>query len=1167
MSNLQELIAPLTHVSSNKDKIHWGNLQGGAMAISIAQATAKHGKPTLLVVPDTPTALRLEAEIKDFLDPSIPLLSFPDWETLPYDFFSPHQDIISQRLRTLYLLRDMNKGLVILPLNTLMQRIAPASYLDAHTFIIKEQQQIDQIEIRRRLENAGYTAVNQVMEHGEFSSRGSLLDVYPMGSQHPYRIDFFDDEVDSIRLFDPESQRSGQTIKQIEMLPAHEFPTDDAGIELFRSHFREKFAANSERESLYYQVSKGIFPAGIEYYLPIFFTETATFFDYLPDGALLLTHGTLVDKGDEYWQDINRRYENRGVDPLRPLLAPAEVFLPPEQLFQQFKRFPRITLHTATLTGNDGLLKAGHFDLPRYSLDDIAIKHQQKDPFEALKALVVDIKQKKGRIAFCVESEGRREQLLDVIKPSGIRTKAFNSFAEFFSTSTDVGLIISQLETSVAVNLASGPVAFITETQLFGNRVSQRRRRKNDQQQSSEQLVKSLMELSEGQPVVHIDHGVGRYIGLQSLDVAGMKAEFLTLKYANDSTLYVPVSSLHLISRYTGADAEHAPLSNLGSDAWEKAKRRAAERVRDVAAELLDVYAQRAAREGYQYTLDVDSYRAFCSGFPFEETNDQQIAIDAVRNDMLSKQPMDRLVCGDVGFGKTEVALRAAFIAISEGKQVIILVPTTLLAQQHFENFQNRFANFPVKVALLSRFRTAKEQKITLSEMEAGQADIIIGTHKLLNKDIKYKDLGLLIVDEEHRFGVRQKEKVKSLRANIDILTLTATPIPRTLNMALSGMRDLSIISTPPAKRLAVKTFITQTDKNLIKEAIQREIRRGGQVYFLHNNVESIERTAEELSNLLPEANIVIGHGQMPEKELEQVMRDFYHQRFNVLVCTTIIETGIDVPTANTIIMDRADHLGLAQLHQLRGRVGRSHHQAYAYLLTPHRKLITKDAQKRLDALETSDSLGAGFTLATHDLEIRGAGELLGDEQSGQITSIGFTLYMEMLEEAVEALKEGKQPSLDNLLANQTEVEIRIPALFPDDYIPDVNLRLSMYKRIASCKSIDALDEINVELIDRFGLMPDAAKNLVKIQQLKIQAQNAGIQKIELGPKGGNILFADATNIDPMFIVQLVQRYPNTYKIDSNNRLKVTAKLEDSNDRIKFIEQFISELPRQQAKK
>lgn len=1162
MSSAQELLTPLAHISSNKDKIHWGNLQGAAMAAAIAQATTTHNKPTLLVVPDTPTALRLEAEITDFLDVSIPLLSFPDWETLPYDFFSPHQDIISQRLRTLYSLRDLDKGIVILPLNTLMQRIAPASYLDAHTFLIKEEQKIDQIEIRRRLENAGYSAVNQVMEHGEFSSRGSLLDVFPMGSKHPFRLDFFDDEVDSIRLFDPESQRSGQKIQQIEMLPAHEFPTDDAGIETFRSHFRDQFAANTEKESLYYQVSKGIFPAGIEYYLPLFFKETATFFDYLPEGALLLTHGTLVDKGDEYWQDINRRYENRGVDPLRPLLAPADVFLPPEQLFQHFKRFPRITLHTASLAGSGGAIKAGHYNLPLVSLPDIAIKHQQKDPFEALKSLVVHIKQKKGRVVFCVESEGRREQLLDVIKPSGIRTKAFESFKDFFATSTDVGLVISQLEQSVGVDLPIGPIIFITESQLFGNRVSQRRRRKNEQQQSSEQLVKSLMELSEGQPVVHIDHGVGRYVGLQSLDVAGMQAEFLTLKYANDATLYVPVSSLHLISRYTGADAEHAPLSNLGSDAWEKAKRKAAERVRDVAAELLDVYAQRAAREGYQYSLEAEAYRAFCAGFPFEETNDQQIAIDAVRSDMLSKQPMDRLVCGDVGFGKTEVALRAAFIAVNEGKQVTMLVPTTLLAQQHFENFQNRFANFPVKVALLSRFKTAKEQKITLEELEEGKVDIVIGTHKLLNKDIKYRDLGLLIVDEEHRFGVRQKEKVKSLRANIDILTLTATPIPRTLNMALSGMRDLSIISTPPAKRLAVKTFITQTDKNLIKEAIQREIRRGGQVYFLHNNVETIERTAEELEALLPEANITIGHGQMPEKELEQVMRDFYHQRFNVLVCTTIIETGIDVPTANTIIMDRADHLGLAQLHQLRGRVGRSHHQAYAYLLTPHRKLITKDAQKRLDALEASDSLGAGFTLATHDLEIRGAGELLGDEQSGQITSIGFTLYMEMLEEAVEALKEGKQPSLDNLLSSQTEVEIRIPALFPDDYIPDVNLRLSMYKRIASCKTTHALDEINVELIDRFGLMPDAAKNLVKVQQLKIQAQDAGIQKIELGPKGGNILFAEATQVDPMFIVKLVQRFPNTYKIDSNNRLKITAKLQENDERIRFVEQFIADLPK-----
>ncbi len=919
---------PLTQSAS--DKIHWGNLTGSALALAVCHAAQHHDGAILLVVPDTPMAFKLEAELGFFKQPDdYEVLVFPDWETLPYDSFSPHQDIISQRLLTLHQLLTLEKGIIIVPVNTLMLRLAPKSFLRMNSLIIDQSQQLNLHQLRQQLDASGYRAVDQVMEHGEFSVRGSILDLYPMGSDNPYRLDFFDDEVDSIRLFDPETQRSDKRIDKIRLLPAHEFSTDKTSVELFRKNYREQFKVIPDKGSIYQQVSKNVLPSGIEYYLPLFFAATGDLFDYLPDNTLLLTTGDIEESARRFWGDIERRYEDRRYDPMRPLLEPKALFLPIEELFGQFKTLPKIQLHLAKVRK-----KAGVSNLDTSPVDDIAVDHKLKQPLQPLLNCIVKLKKKSGRVLFSVESEGRRETLMELLKKVDLVPTAFDNLNSFINGSKDLGVVIGAAESSFVLQTEDQLLSFITETELLGNRVTQRRRRKQEQATSAESIFRNLAELSLGQPVVHIDHGIGRYQGLQTIDAGGMATEFLTIEYANEAKLYVPVSSLHLISRYSGSDSDKAPLHKLGTDAWEKAKRRATEKVRDVAAELLDVYAQRAAKSGFSYRTNEQDYANFASSFPFEETIDQQQAISAVLNDMQSTNAMDRLVCGDVGFGKTEVAMRAAFVAIEGGKQVAILVPTTLLAQQHYENFKDRFANWPIKVDLLSRFRSAKEQKAVLAELDSGQVDLVIGTHKLLQEDIKYHDLGLLIIDEEHRFGVRQKEKIKKLRSNVDILTLTATPIPRTLNMAMSGMRDLSIIATPPAKRLAIKTFVHEYHKTVVREAIMREIMRGGQVYFLHNEVATIERTAADIRELIPEARVTIAHGQMRERDLENIMRDFYHQRFNVIVCTTIIETGIDVPTANTIIMDRADNLGLAQLHQLRGRVGRSHHQAYAYLLT-----------------------------------------------------------------------------------------------------------------------------------------------------------------------------------------------------------------------------------------
>lgn len=1127
-----------------------GTLPGSSLALAAAELVCAHSHPVLILVADTPAALRLEQELQFLLrDAKLPVLLFPDWETLPYDSFSPHQDIISQRLETLYRLPRMARGALILPIATLMLRCAPASFIDRFSLLVKPGDQLDLHGLRRRLEQAGYRAVEQVLEHGEFAARGSLLDLFPMGSREPYRIDFFDDEVDTLRTFDPDSQRSSSPVPEVRLLPAHEFPTDQEAIEGFRQRYRERFEISRAPECIYQQVSKGHWPAGIEYYLPLFFEQTATLLDYLPEDSLLLTQGDLPAASQQFWDDVQQRFANRRVDPARPLLPPEALYLPVDQLFGAIKPYTQIHLQAEATEE-----KAGRSNLPVAGLPDLTVDAQAADPLARLKAFLAEYP---GRVLLCAESEGRRESLRDLLAPLGRPLPEFTSLSDFAQAKETLGVLVCPLQQGFV--LSDAGLALVAEAELLGQKVIQRRRR--DRQKggaSGDAIIRNLAELSIGQPVVHLEHGVGRYLGLQTIDAGGLATEYLTLEYANQDKLYVPVTSLHLISRYSGG--EHPPLHKLGTDAWNKARKKAADKVRDVAAELLDVYARRAARPGLAFRHDKQAYASFAASFPFEETPDQLNAINAVLGDMCQAKAMDRLVCGDVGFGKTEVAMRAAFVAVHGGKQVAVLVPTTLLAQQHYDNFRDRFANWPVRIEVLSRFKSAKEQKLALDALGDGKLDIIIGTHKLLSDDIRFQDLGLLIVDEEHRFGVRQKEKLKALRADVDILTLTATPIPRTLNMAMSGMRDLSIIATPPARRLAIKTFVREYDKALIREAVLRELKRGGQVYFLHNDVETIDQTAEQLAELLPEARISVAHGQMRERELEKVMSDFYHQRHNLLVCTTIIETGIDVPSANTIIMDRADRLGLAQLHQLRGRVGRSHHQAYAYLLTPHPKAMTPDAVKRLEAIESLEDLGAGFVLATHDLEIRGAGELLGDDQSGQIESIGFTLYMEMLEEAVAALKEGREPSLDQLLSGHTDIDLRVPTLLPDDYIPDVNMRLSLYKRIASADSQSALDDLKVELIDRFGLLPEPAKHLLALAAQRLRAAPLGIKRIEVSAGGALVEFAEHTKVDPIKVVSLLQSQPRIFKMEGPTKLRIGMPAVDAKARFNLLEQLLGQL-------
>ncbi len=1127
-------------------KQYWGNLPGAALSLAIAEAASNAKRFTLLLTADSQSAERLQEELS-FFAPDLPVLHFPDWETLPYDVFSPHQDIISQRIAALYRLPELKHGVLVVPITTALHRLAPKRFLLGSSLVMQVGQQLAVNQMRGNLEAAGYRCVDTVYEHGEFAVRGALIDLFPMGSKLPYRIDLFDDEIETLRTFDPETQRSIDKVESIKLLPAREFPLEKKAVTDFRGRFRERFDVDFRRCPIYQDLSTGITPAGIEYYLPLFFEETATLFDYLPADTQVFSLPGIEKAAEQFWIDARGRYEERRVDPERPLLPPADIFMPVEDCFARLKDWPRIVVSQEDIDEGVGRLRFNAQALP-----DLAIQAKASEPLAALRRFIEEYP---GRVLFCAESAGRREVLLELLARLKLKPNEFESWPSFTASKERLGICIAPLDDGLLLE----DVALVAESPLFGQRVMQRRRREKSRD-GGDNVIKNLTELREGSPVVHIDHGVGRYLGLVTMEFDGQAAEFLALMYAEEATLYVPVASLHLIARYTGSDDALAPLHRLGSEIWQKAKRKAAEQVRDVAVELLDVYARRAAREGYAFADPKADYSTFSAGFPFEETPDQQAAIEAVYSDMLSAKPMDRLICGDVGFGKTEVAMRAAFIAVHGGKQVAVLVPTTLLAQQHYNSFRDRFADWPVKVEVVSRFKSTKEVNEAMQQLAEGKVDIVIGTHKLLQDDVKFNNLGLVIIDEEHRFGVRQKEQLKTLRSEVDILTLTATPIPRTLNMAVAGMRDLSIIATPPARRLSVRTFVMEQNNPTIKEALLRELLRGGQVYYLHNDVKTIEKCAADLAELVPEARIGIGHGQMRERELEQVMGDFYHKRFNVLIASTIIETGIDVPSANTIIIERADKFGLAQLHQLRGRVGRSHHQAYAYLLTPARKQMTDDAQKRLEAISNAQDLGAGFLLATHDLEIRGAGELLGDGQSGQIQAVGFTLYMEMLERAVKSIRKGEQPNLDQPLGGGPEINLRVPALIPDDYLPDVHARLIMYKRIANAADEDGLKDLQVEMIDRFGLLPEPSKNLVRITLLKLQAEKLGIKKVDAGPQGGRIEFAADTCVDPLTLIKLIQGAPNRYKFEGATLFKFQVPMERPEERFNTLEALFERL-------
>jgi transcription-repair coupling factor (superfamily II helicase) len=1090
--------------------------------------------PLVIITSNAFEAQRLLEELP-FFAPDIKVNLLPDWETLPYDVFSPHPDLISERLATLYQISQNLSDVIIVPITTALLRLPPMLYLTAHTFMLKKGQQLDLDALRNQCAQAGYHHVSQVISPGEFSVRGGLVDLFPMGSVLPYRIDLFDDEIETIRTFDVDTQRSLYPVPEIRLLPAREFPLDEEGIAKFRSQFREHFEGDPQRAKIYKDVSKGTASGGIEWYLPLFFDETATIFDYLPKQAVVCLHGGLDKSAQNFWFDASSRYRLMAYDPEKPILKPEVLLIKADEFFSQTHDFALI--HMQLETGNT---------LPALDVDRRAEK-----PLHKLQAFVDQTQQ---RVLIAAESLGRRETMSQLFKDNGFEFKTCESWAAFEQAKDKVMLGVSALHNG----FSDAQYAVVTEAELYASTVRQQRRREKEKARNTEGMLKDLSELRIDDPVVHEQHGVGRYKGLVNLDFGEGETELLLLEYFGEDKLYVPVSQLFLISRYSGGPPESAPLHRLGSGQWEKAKKKALKQIRDTAAELLNLYAQRAARKGHAFTLGLHDYEAFCEGFPFEETPDQLEAIENVIKDMQSGRPMDRLVCGDVGFGKTEVALRAAFVAVMGGRQVSVLVPTTLLAEQHYQNFCDRFADWPIKIAEISRFRSKKEQAEALQGLADGKIDIIIGTHRLIQKDVKFKNLGLAILDEEHRFGVRQKEQMKALRAEVDVLTLTATPIPRTLSMAMEGLREFSVISTPPQKRLAIKTFHTDYSEGIIREAVMREFKRGGQVYFLHNEVDTIFVQKEKLEKFLPEARIAIAHGQLRERELEYVMRDFYQQRSNLLLCTTIIETGIDVPTANTIIMNKADMFGLAQLHQLRGRVGRSHHQAYAYLLTDPDRKITAQAQKRLDAIQLLEDLGAGFHLAMHDLEIRGAGELLGDSQSGEMQQIGFNLYSDMLNHAVKQLKAGKEPDLDAPLGVTTEINLHTPALLPNNYCPDVHERLVIYKRLANCNDDDSLDAMQEELIDRFGLLPETGEALIACHRLRIAAKPLGVVKIDASDAAIQLQFNPKADIDPMKLINLLQR-DKRCRMNGPEKLRVTVQLGNVNRRAELVKSILKE--------
>ncbi len=1129
--------------SSKYPRPRYTNLQGSSDALALAQY-ANRNYPLAVIAANALEAQRLVEEIP-FFAPDLRVHLLPDWETLPYDHFSPHQDLISERLATLHHVHSHSCDVLVVPVTTVLYPLPPVEYLAAFTFFLKRGEKLDVARLREQMIFAGYSHVQQVLSPGEYCVRGGIIDLFAMGSVLPYRIDLLDDEIETIATFDVDTQRSLYPVPEIRLLPAREFPLDDAGQSRFRQSFRERFEGDPSRSHIYKNVSKGNAPAGIEYYLPLFFDKTATLFDYLPENATLCLHHDVNEAIAGFARDAASRYNLLRGDPQRPLLEPKELFLDAEQFYIRVKDFARLDIVTddngATLT-----------PCPTAAIPDIAVNRHAEIPTQAFQKFLESYK---GRVLLLADSLGRREIVSSYLNEYGLSPAMCEDYASFIDSRKKFMLSVAALQNGFI--LTDENIALVTETELYAAQPRSRAARAA-KKTNVEGMLRDLSELKVGDPVVHEQHGIARYQGLVNLDLGEGENEFLLLEYAGEDKLYVPVAQLHAISRYSGGAPETAPLHKLGSGAWDKAKRRAMKQVRDTAAELLNLYAQRALRKGHQFKLTPHDYEAFAAGFGFEETPDQAAAIEAVINDLQSGKPMDRLICGDVGFGKTEVALRAAFVAAMDGKQVAVLVPTTLLAEQHFQNFSDRFAELPVKIAELSRFRSAKEQAQALKDMEEGKLDIIIGTHKLIQKGVKFHNLGLVIIDEEHRFGVQQKERLKALRAEVDVLTLTATPIPRTLAMSLEGLRDFSVIATAPQRRLSIKTFVAQASDGIIREAVLRELKRGGQVYFLHNEVETIANVLEKLERLLPEARIRVAHGQMNERDLEQAMRDFYQQRFNVLLCTTIIETGIDIPTVNTIIMNRADRFGLAQLHQLRGRVGRSHHQAYAYLLV-ETEALTAQAKKRLEAIQAMEQLGSGFYLAMHDLEIRGAGEVLGESQSGEMQEIGFSLYNDMLSAAINSLRQGKEPDMAHPLGVTTEINLHTPALLPNDYCGDIHQRLVIYKRLANCATLEELEEMHRELIDRFGLLPEAAKTLLDCHHLRILAKPLGISKLDASGEAIQIQFVPNPPIDPMKIITMIQSKRHI-KMAGQDKLRIELKYGDLHQRVLAIKGFFKDL-------
>ena len=1132
--------------------VRWTGLHGSAAALALAEAARQDDRPWLVIEPDSRSLERRRAELGFFVREGLPVLTLPDWEVLPWDLFSPLPDIVSERLRTLAELPGLRRGLVLVTLDTLLQRLAPSGWVAARSFDLAVGDTLALEAFRMRLIEAGYASVAQVGAPGEFAVRGSLLDVFPMGTEHPLRIDLFDDRIDAIRRFDPETQRSLDALPALRLLPAREFPLDPDAIRAFRRRWRSRFEGDPTRSPLYTGVSDGYAPAGIEFWSPLFFEDTGTLFDYLPARTVIADFTQDREGGlSRAWRSLQDRHAERSGDIERPLLEPREIFLTPEEIESGLAAYSRVesqSFHDPQPTDID-------FDFGTQLPKPLLLDARAERPLAPLQDFLDGFP---GRVLLAADSPGRREVLGELLRGARLQATACDGWEGFLASGDRVGLTVApELQ---GLSLPGGSLALLSESQLFGTRARQERRRRKSAASDPNAILRDLQSLTVGAPVVHEEYGVGRYVGLQAMEVGGQPGEFLVLEYQGGDRLYVPVHALHYVSRYSGGAPESAPLHKLGSDQWSRARRRAAEKVRDVAAELLDLYAQRKARRGLQLAPNELEYQAFANGFPFEETADQADAIVQVIADLGREQPMDRVVCGDVGFGKTEVAMRAAFVAVQAGKQVVVLVPTTLLAQQHQNSFADRFADWPVRIESLSRFRSGKETTAALEGVENGTVDILIATHRLLHAQPRFKDLGLVVIDEEHRFGVRDKERLKALRAEVHVLTLTATPIPRTLNMALGGLRELSIIATPPAERLPIKTFVTEWHDATVREAILRELRRGGQIYYVHNEVRDIARVAESLGKLVPEAKIRIGHGQMRERELEQMMVDFYHRRFDILVATTIIESGIDVPSANTIIIDRADRFGLAQLHQMRGRVGRSHHRAYAYLLVPSRKALTGDALKRLEALESLEELGAGFVLATHDLEIRGAGELLGEQQSGEMAEVGLTMYLDMLDRAVKALRAGRRVDLDAPLAAQSEVELRVPSLLPEDYVGDVQVRLALYKRIAAAADEDALDGMLVELTDRFGEPPTPARNLLRTARLRLVARRLGLRRVDFGTHGGQLQFEPQNSIDPKKVVALLQSNPREYRLEGPLKLRVSHPLVDETERFEFVTALLQRL-------